>query len=302
MTTITDWRINLETGKSVYFPGVVEVETSEHPVAAGLRDFLLDEIARTFENPLDQFSARIQQVFYRFQRLTPTLYSLRVVPSQIPEIQALGHRSAISRALLDENYNRGGLILISGAAGSGKSTTAASVVRERLRRYGGYCLTIEDPIEYHLEGFHGAGFCNQIEAADTKDYLAQVMRAKRAFPARILGMLYMGEIRDQFTADAAAQMAVAGFLVISTIHSFNLISAIQNYLELMDVENSNIARYTAASCLKLIVCQRWLRGERLVSDMLPINDAAMAAIKNGALHTLKDAIANVEAKMRSQVT
>jgi Tfp pilus assembly pilus retraction ATPase PilT len=280
MTTITDWRINLETGKSVYFPGAIEVETSEHPVAAGIRDFLLEEIARTFENPMDQFSARIQQVFYRFQRLTPSLYSLRVVPSQIPEIQTLGHRSSITRALLDENYNRGGLVLISGAAGSGKSTTAASVVRERLRRYGGYCLTIEDPIEYYLEGFHGAGFCNQIEASDTKDYQAQVMRAKRAFPAKTLGMLYMGEIRD----------------------SFNLISAIQNYLELMDVENSNIARYTAASCLKLIVCQRWLRGERMVSDMLPINDAAMAAIKNGALHTLKDAIANVEAKIRSQVS
>ena len=82
-------------------------------------------------------------------------------------------------------------------------------------------------------------------------------------------------------------MAVAGCLVISTIHFFNIISAVQNYLELMDAENSAIARYTVASCLKLVVCQRWDGKGQLISEMLPINDTAMGAIKNGTLYSLK---------------
>jgi len=297
--TITDWRINLSTGKSVHFPQVLEVETRDHPVAAAIATFLQDSEARHQGRPLDQFAAHIGDTRYRGQRLSPTVYSLRVVPGEIIETQALGHRPAIVEALLDGRHNAGGLILIAGAAGSGKSTTAASVVRSRLRRHGGYCLTIEDPVEYVLEGFHGRGDCIQIEAESTSDYQTQILRAKRGFPARTLGLFYLGEIRDALTAQAAAQMAVAGCLVISTIHSFNIISAIQNYLELMGAENSAIARYTVASCLKLVVCQRWDARGQLISDMLPINGTAMGAIKNGVLHSLKDVIAGVEAGMRS---
>lgn len=297
--TITDWRINLTTGRSVYFPQALEVETGQHPVAAALAAFLQDAEAGRTGQPIEQFAAVIAGMRYRGQRLAPGLYSLRVVPAEIIETPALGHRPAIVEALLDGRHNAGGLILIAGPAGSGKSTTAASVLRSRLRRHGGYCLTIEDPVEYVLEGFHGRGYCIQIEAESTSDYQAHILRAKRGFPARTLGLLYLSEIRDAFTAQAAAQMAVAGCLVISTIHSFNLISAIQNYLELMGAENSAIARYTVASCLKLVVCQRWDARGQLVSDMLPINETAMGAIKNGVLHSLKDVIAGVEAGMRS---
>lgn len=296
--TITDWRVDLASGRAVYFPGCIEVDISEHPVAKQLHDFLSELSHSASASEIDQFSATVGMTRYRFQRLKPSLYSLRVVPSEIPEIQDLGHRGSVVKALLDPVYNAGGLILISGAAGSGKSTTTASVIRERLRRFGGYCLTIEDPIEYHLDGFHGTGYCNQIEADSTEDYMSQIKRAKRGFPARTPGLLYLGEIRDHYTAEAAAQMAVAGFLVISTIHSFNIVSAIQNYLELMDAENSSIARYTTASCLKLVIHQRWNQRGQINSDMLPISDQAAGAIKNGALHTLKDAIAAVESNIR----
>lgn len=299
---ITDWRINLITGKSVFFPGAVEVETAEHPIASRLREYLIEVTTRVPDAPQDQFAATIEQTRYRFQRLAPGLYSLRVIPSDIIEVDNLGHRPPIIRALLDARYSKGGMILISGAAGSGKSTTAASIVRERLRRHGGYCLTIEDPVEYLLEGFHGPGYCIQLEAEDTKDYQTQIVRAKRGFPAKTPGLLYLGEIRDLFTAQASAQMAVAGCLVISTIHSFNIVSAVQNYLELMGAENSAIARYTVASCLKLVICQSWDDNGKIFSEMLPINDMAIGAIKNGVLHTLKDAIAGVEASMKSQST
>lgn len=290
---VNDWRVDLKNKFYFAFPEGKRVEPSENEELESLVSWMNGR-----QELLEQFSAMVNNKKYRFQHLQESVYAIRVIPSEILDANALGHRPGIVTEMLSRDHCSGGIILISGPMGSGKSTTASSVFRERLRRFGGYGLTIEDPIEYHLAGEQGPGYCNQIEAVGTEDYQRQIVKAKRAFPTKAPGILYLGEIRDSYTAQAAAQMAVSGVLVISTIHSFNLISAIQNYMDLMDAENSAIARYTLASSLKLVVCQHWgKQGGGIRSEMLPSSATFIGAIKNGMLDQLKNEINQVETRL-----
>ena len=136
--------------------------------------------------------------------------ALRVIPKNVPNFEAL-HMPQGVRRLADEHR---GLVLVTGATGSGKTTTLAAMIDHINRSRQQHIVTIEDPIEI----IHSDHSCivNQREVGlDTTDFTQALRRALRQDPDVIL----IGELRDAETAQTALQAAESGHLVLSTMHT-----------------------------------------------------------------------------------
>ena len=136
------------------------------------------------------------------------------------------------KKLLSEDLNEGGLVILCGSNGSGKSTTCAGLLKERLIRFGGYCITVEDPIEIPLEGQHGDGRCVQLEVDAKLGFAPKIREIMRAYPTGQNLSMLIGEIRDPDTASQALRSAIDGRLVVTTIHADNIQSALKRLLVL----------------------------------------------------------------------
>ncbi|MFA5409284.1 MAG: GspE/PulE family protein [Bacilli bacterium] len=159
-----------------------------------------------------------------------------------------------------------GIILVTGATGSGKSTTVYSLL-QRLNRESTNVITVEDPIEMSLEGV------NQVQVnSDIGLTFANVLRSiLRQDP----NIIMVGEIRDNETARIAVRASITGHLVLSTIHTNNSLNTIERLLD-MEVE-----RYLLASALEGIVSQKLAR--RLCEKcrrLRPTNQYEKNLIKN----------------------
>ena len=137
-----------------------------------------------------------------------------------------------------------GIILVTGATGSGKSTTVYSIL-QRLNQEDVNLITVEDPVEMEIEGM------NQVQVnSDIGLTFANVLRSiLRQDP----NIIMIGEIRDSETAQIAVRASITGHLVLSTIHTNNSLSTIERLLD-MDVE-----RYLLASALEGIISQKLAR-------------------------------------------
>lgn len=153
-------------------------------------------------------------------------YVLRRLPMSVPELKSLGLHPGITKRLALAGLH--GLILIAGATGSGKSTTAAAIVAHRLRTIGGVCVTIEDPPEMPLNGAQGQGECYQVEVKNG-DFATPCRSVLRWAP----DIIFLGEIRDGVSATEAIRASINGHLVVGTIHSDNVISAIERLYGMM---------------------------------------------------------------------
>lgn len=137
-----------------------------------------------------------------------------------------------------------GIILVTGATGSGKSTTTYSMLQE-LNNEERNIITVEDPIEMNIEGI------NQVQVnADIGLTFANILRSiLRQDPNIIL----IGEIRDSETAQIAVRASITGHLVLSTIHTNNSLSTIERLLDM------NVERYLLSSALEGIISQKLAR-------------------------------------------
>ncbi len=137
-----------------------------------------------------------------------------------------------------------GIILVTGATGTGKSTTTYSML-QALNKEGNNIITVEDPIEMNIEGINQVQVNSEIGLT-----FATVLRSiLRQDPNIIL----VGEIRDSETAQIAVRASITGHLVLSTIHTNNSLSTIERLLD-MDVE-----RYLLSTALTGIISQRLVR-------------------------------------------
>jgi twitching motility protein PilT len=185
-------------------------------------------------------------------------YQLRRSPTAIPPLEALGLNRGIQDVLLHENLRKGGLILIAGETGNGKSTTSASTLKGRVEKFSSFCLTIEDPPEMPLHGRHKGGRIIQTEVQSGK--FADAMRgALRAYPAMSGNILFVGETRDNETASEVLKIATNGHLVITTIHSADVISAIKRFISLAtahkDISEEAI-KSVFADAMRVVLHQR----------------------------------------------
>ena len=137
-----------------------------------------------------------------------------------------------------------GIILVTGATGSGKSTTVYSLL-QRLNTEDTNLITVEDPVEMELEGMNQV----QVNSEIGLSFAAVLRSILRQDP----NIIMIGEIRDSETAQIAVRASITGHLVLSTLHTNNSLTTIERLID-MDVE-----RYLLASALSGIVSQKLAR-------------------------------------------
>jgi twitching motility protein PilT len=148
---------------------------------------------------------------------------------------------------------RNGLILVTGATGSGKSTTLAAVINEMNETKAMHIVTLEDPIEFVHP--HRKATLNQRELGTDYDSFANGLRAAlRQAPKVIL----VGEMRDRETVEIALSAAETGHLVLSTLHTIDAGQTINRILGMFDKDEEKLIRIRLADTLRWIVSQRLL--------------------------------------------
>jgi twitching motility protein PilU len=195
-------------------------------VEALVRGALTPEEAAEFDRALELNAARALDGVGRFrlsvfrQRGQAGLVA-RLIRTDIPSADDLGLPPVLKELVLSKR----GLILVTGATGSGKSTTLAALIDHRNRNSRGHILTVEDPIEFVHE--HRGCLVNQREVgADTRSFAAALRAALRQAPDVIL----IGEMRDVETVEAALHFVETGHLVLGTLHANNANQAVERVL------------------------------------------------------------------------
>jgi twitching motility protein PilT len=174
---------------------------------------------------------------------------LRKLETNIPTIEALKLPDAFKKMPSERN----GLILVTGATGSGKTTSLAALLNEINATKSVHIVTLEDPVEY-VHPNRKATF-NQRELGLDYDSFANGLRAAlRQAPKIIL----VGEMRDRETAELALKASETGHLVLSTLHTVNAGQAINRVIGMFDKDEEKQIRQRLADTL------RWVAGQRLV--------------------------------------
>lgn len=197
----------------------------------------------------------------RIQTTQQVLHVLREIPTKIPKLNhpSLGYPQAIIRLLMNPALQKGGLVLLAGPGGSGKSTTIASTVVSRLSALGGVAFTVEDPPEYPLNGAHGKGICFQFDTQnDDSAFPERIKDALRGYPAGgTHSIMMIGEIRSPEVAALAIEAGMSGHLVLATIHGMNLSSSLSRLVLLAgQIQSAENARQDLAECFRLAIHQR----------------------------------------------
>lgn len=210
---------------------------------------------------------------------------MRLIKSAIPTFEELGLPvQAEALSLLKR-----GLVLMVGAAGSGKSTTMAAMVGYRAKMMEGHILTIEDPIEFLFS--HGRSIVEQREVGlDTLTFGDALRNAMREAP----DVIVIGEIRDRETAQHAIMYAETGALCISTMHSNNANQAIDRIINFFPEDARKQVLLDLSLNLKGVISQRLLPGKNgrqvLATEVLLQSAYVTEMIQKGQTDTLKDAI------------
>ena len=174
---------------------------------------------------------------------------LRKLETSIPSIDSLKLPDAFKKMPIERN----GLILVTGATGSGKTTSLAALLNEINATRSVHIVTLEDPVEY-VHPNRKATF-NQRELGLDYDTFANGLRAAlRQAPKIIL----VGEMRDRETAELALKASETGHLVLSTLHTVNAGQAINRVVGMFDKDEEKQIRQRLADTL------RWIVGQRLV--------------------------------------
>jgi twitching motility protein PilT len=212
-------------------------------------------------------------------------FAFRVIPRDVPSIDQL-HLPPGVRKLAEEHR---GLILVTGATGSGKTTTLAAVIDHINRSRRQHIVTIEDPIEI-LHPDHGS-IVNQREVGlDTESFGQALRRALRQDPDVIL----IGELRDAETAETALQAAESGHLVLSTMHTIDAAETLGRMIEFFPGVKQPQIRSIMAGVMRGVISQRLLpraAGGRVAAVEVMITNARIAdLIRENKADQISDAI------------
>jgi twitching motility protein PilT len=212
-------------------------------------------------------------------------FAFRFIPKEIPNFDKLGLPAGV-KALADEHR---GLVLVTGATGSGKSTTLATMINSINRSRKHHIVTIEDPIEF----VHDDWGCivNQREVGiDTDSYSEGLRRVLRQDPDVIL----LGELRDEESAQAALRAAESGHFVLSTMHTIDAAETIGRLVEFFPPGKHDMVRQVLAGVLRGVVSQRLLPkagGGRVAAVEVMVNTARIAdLIREGRSDEITEAI------------
>src|SRR5206468_10746553 len=224
-----------------------------------------------------------------YRQRSATSFAFRVIPKTVPSFEQLNMPEGVRR--LAEEHR--GLILVTGATGSGKTTTLAAIIDYMNRNRKQHIITIENPIEI-LHPDRGC-IVNQREVGlDTESFGQALRRALRQDPDVIL----IGELRDAETAQTALQAAESGHLVLSTLHTIDAAETVGRMIEFFPPEKQEVIRSIMAGVLRGVVSQRLLPrvdGGRAAAVEIMITNARIAdLIRENKPEEITDAIAEGE--------
>jgi twitching motility protein PilT len=205
------------------------------------------ELQTNLENPDSSYEYDGMRFRQSYQRLANSQewVILRRISSQVPSLEDL----KIAPHLCDQLRRLGqrdGLILISGPTGHGKTTTSFALLADYLKRFGGVGITIEDPVEYMLDGPVGDyGYCYQVQVNRDEDWATPLKRALRWTPRYML----VGEVRSPRAAEQILRAATTGHLVITTIHAGSVEESFMGLMHLAEQSIGHNANYMLAQGL-----------------------------------------------------
>jgi len=210
---------------------------------------------------------------------------LRIVPTVIPSFDWLGFPGELAERLA---FQLDGLVIVTGATGSGKTTTLASIV-QLINITGGYrIITTEEPIEYLFPREPNSVVTQREVGRDVLTFADGLKSGLRQDPDIIL----IGEIRDRDTAQMALSAAETGHLVFATLHTRDAKGAISRYADLFPQEVQRDIRYQLAASLRSVVAQRLLPGtergakRHLALEVLWNTNPIASGIRNGKLESI----------------
>ncbi len=172
---------------------------------------------------------------------------IRNIPYKIPRPEELKLPEILQEVIKHQN----GIILVTGPTGSGKSTTLASLIQELSRNSAKHIVTVEDPVEYVFNCQKSIISQRQVEI-DTDSFASGIKYALRQDP----DVIFIGEIRDRETMEAALKASETGHLVFSTLHTNDAVQTINRIVNMFEESNRQLVRKQLSETLRATIAQK----------------------------------------------
>jgi twitching motility protein PilT len=216
----------------------------------------------------------------------------RLIPTRIATLEELG----VPLVVKEFAHLRGGLVLVTGPTGSGKTTTQAALIDYINQNFSKHVVTIEEPIEFVHDNKLSTITQREVPA-DSLSFPAGLKAALREDTDIVL----IGEMRDLETISLALTAAETGLLVIGTLHTNNARKTVDRMVDVFASERQSQARAMLANSLRGVVAQLLLKradrpGRIAVNEILIANPAVAAIIREGATQKLQDVIISGKAQ------
>ena len=249
------------------------------------------DMQRVLESGDDDFSVTVPQL----SRFRVSIYRqrgslaavIRIIPFGIPDYRELH----IPEAVMDVADKTKGLVLVTGPAGGGKSTTLACIIDRINQTRQGHIITLEEPIEYLHRNAKCAVSQREI-GLDTESYLSGLRASLRQAPDVIL----LGEMRDYETIRTAMTAAETGHLVIGTLHTIGAANTIDRIIDVFPANQQQQIRVQLAMVLQTVISQQLIPGENggLVPafEIMHLNNAVRNMVRESKIHQLDALIAS----------
>ncbi len=294
-------------GSDVYIvpgaPVTVKIGTTLHPLTDekldmnGTRALIVRayglaggrEAARLEEKGDDDFSFSVRDVgrfrCNTYKQRGSLAAVLRAVPFGLPDYKALG----IPQVVMDLCDKKRGMILVTGPAGSGKSTTLACMIDQINRERSSHIITLEDPIEYLHP--HRKSIISQREIGlDASDFAGALRAALRQAPDVIL----LGEMRDFETIQTALTAAETGHLLFSSLHTLGAAKTIDRIVDVFPASQQAQVRVQLSMVLLAVVSQQLIPtvdgGLAPAMEVMLVTPAISNMIREGKGHQIDNAI------------
>ncbi len=211
---------------------------------------------------------------------------VRVVAFSIPDYKTLH----IPEEVMELASVKSGMVLVTGTAGSGKSTTQACIVDRINATRRAHIITLEDPIEF-LHRNNQSIVSQREVATDTVDYLSALRACLRQAP----DVIQLGEMRDHSTIRTAMTAAETGHLLLATLHTKGAVNTIDRIVDSFPAEQQGQIRFQLAMVLHTVVSQQLLPtvdgGVTPAFELLRLDNAVRALIRDNKTHQIESAMA-----------
>src|SRR5947209_2788539 len=218
--------------------------------------------------------------------------TFRLIPTKIATLEELGIPLVVKELV----NVRGGLVLITGPTGSGKTTTQAALVDYINQNFAKHVVTIEEPIEF-VHNNKESTITQREVPGDSSSFSSGLKAALR----EDTDMVLVGEMRDLETVSLALTAAETGLLVFGTLHTNNARKTVDRMVDVFPADRQPQARAMLANSLRGVVAQLLLKradrpGRIAVNEILIANSAVAATIREGSTQKLQDVIVSGKAQ------